>query len=76
MADGLLWSWSRLCSFDSDSGLSSFFLLAPIAGSVGDVVDRRKLVLFTEVWMIVAALAIAVLTVGRIMSPLRRTRLR
>jgi MFS family permease len=46
-----------------------FFLLAPIAGSVGDVVDRRKLVLFTEVWMIVAALAIAVLTIGRIMSP-------
>ena len=25
-----------------------FFFLAPVAGSLGDIVDRRKLVLFTE----------------------------
>jgi MFS family permease len=46
-----------------------FFLLAPIAGSVGDVVDRRKLVLFTETWMIVVALAIALLTISGAMTP-------
>jgi len=46
-----------------------FFLLAPVAGSVGDVINRRKLVLFTEIWMILAALAIALLTIGRMMSP-------
>ena len=46
-----------------------FFLLAPIAGSVGDLVDRRKLVLFTETWMIVVALAIALLTISGTMTP-------
>jgi MFS family permease len=42
----------------------SFVLLAPLAGSVGDVVDRRKLVLFAEAWMILTALATAILTVA------------
>src|ERR1043166_7798528 len=28
-----------------------FFVLALPAGSVGDIVDRRKLILFTEPWM-------------------------
>jgi MFS family permease len=30
-----------------------YFLLALPAGSAGDIVDRRKLVLFTESWMMV-----------------------
>src|SRR5438132_441245 len=46
-----------------------FFVLAPVAGSVGDIVDRRKLILFTETWMILAALAIALLTISGTMSP-------
>ena len=46
-----------------------FFVVAPLAGSVGDVVDRRKLILFTETWMILAALAIALLTVTGTMTP-------
>ena len=46
-----------------------FFLLAPIAGPVGDIVDRRKLVLSTELWMLIAAIAIAVLAIGHAMSP-------
>ena len=29
-----------------------FFLLALPAGAAGDIVDRRKLILFTEVWMV------------------------
>ena len=46
-----------------------FFLLALPAGSLGDIVDRRKLVLFTETWMAVVAIAIAALTIGGLMSP-------
>ena len=46
-----------------------FFLLAPVAGSVGDIVDRRKLVLFTESWMILAALALVLITIAGAMTP-------
>ena len=46
-----------------------FFLLALPAGSAGDIVDRRKLILFTEGWMVCAALALAVLTIGGRITP-------
>lgn len=46
-----------------------FFLLALVAGSMGDIVDRRKLVLYTEIWMALAALVIATLTLSKLMSP-------
>lgn len=46
-----------------------FFLLALPAGSVGDIVDRRKLILFTESWMAVMAIVIAALTISGLMSP-------
>ena len=46
-----------------------FFLLALPAGSVGDIVDRRKLVLYTETWMVSIAIAIAALTIGGLMTP-------
>ena len=46
-----------------------YFLLALPAGSAGDIFDRRKLVLYTEVWMMAVALAVAVLTVMGVMSP-------
>jgi MFS family permease len=46
-----------------------FFVFAPLAGAIGDVVDRRKLVLFTEAWMILTALALAVLTIHGTISP-------
>jgi MFS family permease len=32
-----------------------FFLLALPAGSAGDIVDRHKLILFTEAWMVCVA---------------------
>src|SRR5258708_39248180 len=47
----------------------AFFVLALPAGSIGDIVDRRKLILYTEAWMIAVATAIAVLTIGGLMSP-------
>jgi MFS family permease len=46
-----------------------YFLLALPAGSAGDIVDRRKLVLFTESWMMGVALLLAVLTISGFMSP-------
>jgi MFS family permease len=46
-----------------------YFLLALPAGSAGDIFDRRKLVLFTESWMMGVALILAVLTMSGLTSP-------
>jgi hypothetical protein len=41
----------------------------PSAGSAGDSVDRRKLILFTEAWMVCVAIALAILTIAGLVSP-------
>src|SRR5467141_2087604 len=46
-----------------------FFLLALPAGAIGDIVDRRKIILFTEIWMVIVALVLAVVTIAGMMSP-------
>lgn len=46
-----------------------YFLLALPAGAAGDIVDRRKLILFTESWMMAVVLLLAVLTFRGWMSP-------
>ena len=46
-----------------------FFLLALPAGALADVVDRRRLLLATQVWMLVAATALGVCTVLRLTGP-------
>src|ERR1700681_1836978 len=46
-----------------------FFILALPAGAIGDIVDRRKLILFTETWMLFVALVLAVMTIAGRMSP-------
>ncbi len=46
-----------------------YFLLALPAGSAGDIFDRRKLVLSTEVWMMAVALLLAILTMSGLTSP-------
>jgi MFS family permease len=46
-----------------------YFLLSLPAGSAGDIVDRRKLILATEAWMAGVALILCVLTIGGFMSP-------
>ena len=46
-----------------------FFVLALPAGAIGDIVDRRKLILFTEAWMAVAAASLAALTFAGAMTP-------
>lgn len=47
-----------------------FFIFALPAGAIGDIVDRRKLVLFTELWMAVIAIILTVVTISGSMSPL------
>lgn len=44
------------------------FLLGLPAGALADVVDRRKLLLVTESWMLLVALALGVLTLTGLMS--------
>lgn len=45
------------------------FLLALPAGALADVVNRRKLLLFTQTWMLLAAAALAFLTWLGLMNP-------
>ena len=46
-----------------------FFLFALPAGALGDIVDRRKLILFTEIWMASVAIALAVFVITGFISP-------
>ena len=46
-----------------------YFLLALPAGSAGDIFDRRRLILYTEAWMVGVALVLAVLTISGLTSP-------
>ncbi|HEY2546246.1 MAG TPA: MFS transporter [Candidatus Acidoferrum sp.] len=46
-----------------------FFLLALPAGALGDIFDRRKLILATEVWMLSVAVALAALTLLHWITP-------
>src|ERR1700733_11305712 len=46
-----------------------FFLLALPAGSIGDIMDRRKLILGTESWMLIMASALAVFTIAGVVTP-------
>jgi MFS family permease len=46
-----------------------FFLLALPAGAIGDIVDRRRLILYTETWMLIVAIVLSVITIGGLMTP-------
>ena len=46
-----------------------FFLFALPTGAVGDIVDRRKLILFTETWMAAVAIILAVVTIEGWITP-------
>src|ERR1700722_17327736 len=45
------------------------FLVVLPAGALADMVDRRRLLLFTPSWMVVAAVALAVLTLMHAVNP-------
>jgi len=46
-----------------------FFLLALPAGALGDIFDRRKLILATEIWMFSTAVILAALTLLNFITP-------
>jgi MFS family permease len=46
-----------------------FFVFALPAGAIGDIVDRRRLILSTEIWMVGVAAVLAVTTIVGLMSP-------
>jgi len=46
-----------------------FFVFALPAGAIGDILDRRRLILYTEFWMVGVATVLAVVTIGGFMSP-------
>ncbi|HKS27678.1 MAG TPA: MFS transporter [Pyrinomonadaceae bacterium] len=45
------------------------FLLALPAGALADIVDRRRLLIYTQSWMLVSAVALAVLTLLGLTTP-------
>src|SRR5437868_5219099 len=49
---------------------SPFFLLALPAGALADIVDRRRLLLFSQSWMLVAAVALAFTSLLGLVTPL------
>jgi MFS family permease len=46
------------------------FLLALPAGALADIVDRRRLLLYTQAWMLVSAVALGLLTLFGLTTPL------
>ncbi len=47
----------------------AIFLFSLAGGALADVVDRRRLAILTQAWLLVAALALGVLTLGGAMTP-------
>lgn len=48
--------------------LPVFLVILP-AGALADIVDRRQFLIFTQIWMVVAATALGMLTMAHIMTP-------
>ena len=51
------------------AGSIAVFLVVLPAGAIADVVDRRKLLLFTQTWMVLAAVGLGVLTLAGKVNP-------
>jgi MFS family permease len=49
---------------------SPTFLLALPAGALADIIDRRRLLLFSQTWMLVAAVALALSTMLGVVTPI------
>src|SRR5579862_3248582 len=57
-------------AFTQTASALPFFVLALPAGAIGDIVDRRKLILLTEIWMASVAIALTGITFAGKLSPL------
>lgn len=53
------------------AGALPIFLLALPAGAIGDLVDRRRYLILTQLWMAAVALSMGLLTLAGEMTPLR-----
>jgi MFS family permease len=51
------------------TGSIAVFLVVLPAGAIADMVDRRKLLLFTQTWMVLAAVGLGVLTLAGKVTP-------
>ncbi|MDR3674874.1 MAG: MFS transporter [Acidobacteriota bacterium] len=52
------------------AGALPVFLLSLVSGALADIVDRRRLLIFSQAWMLVAAAGLGILTVFHLTSPL------
>jgi len=52
------------------AGSIAVFVVVLPAGAIADMVDRRKLLLFTQTWMVLAAIALGVLTLAGKTTPM------
>ena len=52
------------------AGALPVFLLSFAAGALADIVDRRRLLIFSQSWMLGAAAGLGILTVFHLTSPL------
>src|SRR5208337_3717516 len=59
-----------IVSLIQTAGALPVFLLSLVAGALADIVDRRRLLIFSQSWMLVAAAALGILTVSHLTSPL------
>jgi MFS family permease len=46
-----------------------FFVFALPAGAIGDIVDRRRLILYCEFWMVGVAIVLAIATIAGFVTP-------
>jgi MFS family permease len=59
-----------IVSLIQTAGALPVFLLSLAAGALADVVDRRRLLIFSQSWMLGAAAGLGILTVFHLISPL------
>jgi predicted MFS family arabinose efflux permease len=59
-----------IVSLIQTAGALPVFLLSLAAGALADVVDRRRLLIFSQSWMLGAAAGLGILTVFHLVSPL------
>ena len=60
---------SSMANLTQTASALPIFLLVLIAGALADVLDRRKLLIVTHLWMMVAAGLLGVLTIAHLMTP-------
>ena len=59
-----------MVSLIQTAGALPVFLLSLAAGALADIVDRRRLLIFSQSWMLGAAAGLGILTVFHLTSPL------